>query len=263
MAMQLASSNFHQPLNQKGCSVLADALGDTPKAVISAHVLRCGLCRAYVAGDPASFDGAIVEADFLPGEPAGFGSDPEVLWDLLKGVKGWDCVDVALECATALGEIIEEEMGVPVRYYGDIYHILSKPIFNFPNEAVRQLTFEDLKLLESAPAEVQGCGFGNPRGLLSEGIVACAIVSGEIVAIAHTSARTKCYADIGAFTLKEWRGYGLATAAASIVAKRVQETGQIPVWSTGADNIASLRIAQKLGFTEVSRSTYVIPEKVT
>ncbi len=255
--------SFHQPLNRKGCRLLADALGDTPETVISVHVLRRGLCRAYVAGDPASFDGAIVEANFLLGEPTGFGSDPEVLWDLLKGVKGWDCVDVAPECATALGETIDREMGVPVRYYGDIYYTLSKPVLNFPNEAVRQLTLEDIRLLESAPAEVRGCGFGSSYGLLSDGIVACAIVSGEIVAIAHTSARTKCYADIGVVTLKEWRGRGFATAAASIVAKRVQEAGQTPVWSTGEDNIASLRIAQKLGFTEVSRSTYIIPEKVT
>jgi len=263
MAMQLASSNFHQPLNQKGCSVLADALGDTPETVISVSALRRGLCRAYVAGDPASFDGAIIQVNFLPGEPAGFGSDPEVLWDLLQGVQGWDCVDVAPECATVLGEIIEREMGVPVRYYGDIYHILSKPVLNFRNGAVRQLTLEDIKLLESAPAEVQGCGFGSSYGLLSEGIVACAIESGEIMAIAHTSARTERHADIGVVTLKEWRGRGFATDAASIVAKRVQEAGQIPVWSTGEDNISSLRIAQKLGFTEVSRSTYVIPEKVT
>jgi len=67
--------------------------------------------------------------------------------------------------------------------------------------------------------------------------------SEEIVVIAHTSARTEHYADIGAFTLKEWRGHGLATAAASIVAKRVQEVGQTPVWSTGEDNLASLRVA--------------------
>lgn len=68
--------------------------------------------------------------------------------------------------------------------------------------------------------------------------------SGEIVAIAHTSARTERHADIGVVTLREWRGCGFATAAASIVAKRVQEAGQIPVWSAGGDNIASLRIAQ-------------------
>jgi len=116
--MQWASSNLHQPLDPKGCRVLADALGDTPETVISVHLLRRGLCRAYIAGDSSRFDGAIIQADALPNEPTGFGSDPEVLWELLKSVQGWDCVDVASECAIPLGALIEREMGVRVRYYG-------------------------------------------------------------------------------------------------------------------------------------------------
>jgi len=86
----------------------------------------------------------------LPTEPAGFGSDPEVVWDLLKGVQGWDCIDVNSDWATALGEIIKRELGVRIRYYGDICYALSKAALNFENRAVRQLTLEDLKLLESA-----------------------------------------------------------------------------------------------------------------
>jgi RimJ/RimL family protein N-acetyltransferase len=38
----------------------------------------------------------------------------------------------------------------------------------------------------------------------------------------------------------------------------VQKARQIPVWSTGENNYASLRIAQKLGFTKVTERTYVI-----
>lgn len=259
--MQLASSNSHTPLDREGCFALADALDDTPETVISVHRLRHGFCRAYVAGDPGNFEGAIVQDNFCPTEPAGFGSDPEVLWDLLKSVAGWDCVNVASECAAALGEIIEREMGSHIRYYGDVCHTLSKPVVSFQNEAVRQLTLADLELLRSAPEKAGGGGFGSPRGLLSEGIVACAIVSGGIVATAHTYARTDLYADIGVFTMEKWRSRGFATAAASIVAQRVQEAGQTPVWSAGEDNFASLRVAQKLGFAEVSRRTYVILEK--
>lgn len=260
--MKRMTSCQYLPLDPKGCRVLADALGDTPETVISVHSLRRGLCKAYVAGDPSGFEGAVIQWDFLPSEPEGFGSDPEILWDLLKSVKGWGCIRVASECANALGQIIEKRMGVCVRYYGCICCTLSKPVLNFQNEAVRQLTLKDLKLLESAPVEVQGFGFGSPGGLLSDGIVACALVSDKIVAIAHTSARTERHADIGIFTLEGRRGRGFATAAASIVARRVQEAGQIPVWNTGEDNIASLRVAQKLGFTEVSRSTFVILDKV-
>ena len=256
--MQLSRTSSYTPLDLEGRYALADALGDTPETAISVHLLRRGCCRAYAAGDPHHFDEAVVQSDFCPAEPMGFGSDPAVLWELLKHVEGWDCVNMASDRATALGEIIETETGGRVRYYGDVYHILSRPAASFQNLAVRQLTLDDCQLLESAAEEVQGSGFGNPRGLLSHGIAACATVSDRIVAIAHTHAQADRHADIGAFTAAEWRGSGFATAAASIVAQRVQENGRMPVWSAGEDNIASLRVAQKLGFTEVSRRTYVI-----
>ena len=54
-----------------------------------------------------------------------------------------------------------------------------------------------------------------------------------------------------------WRGMGFATASASIVARRIQDLGRTPVWSAGEDNAASLRIAAKLGFVEVSRRVYL------
>jgi hypothetical protein len=188
----------------------------------------------------------------------GFGSDPEILWDLLKSVEGWDCVDVSSDCAEALGELIKRDTGCEVRYYGDVYHILDKPVIMFQNEAVRQLTLGDLELLKSSPQELRGCGFGTTQRLLEDGFVACAIVGGKVFAIAHTSARTDHYADIGVFTAEDWRCRGFVTAAAAIVAERIQEAGLIPTWSAGEDNFASLRVAQKLGFTEVSRRTYVI-----
>lgn len=241
--------------------VLADALGDTPETVISVHLLKLGLCRAYVAGDPGHFRGAVVQAYDLPTEPMGFGSDPTILWGLLRSIEGWECVNVSRSCAVALGGMIEAEMGVGVRYYGDIHHTLTRPVSSVRNAAVRQLTLADVRLLEGAPAELRGSGFGSTHRLLSDGVVACAIVSGQIVAIAHTDARTERHADIGVFALEEWRDHGFATAAAAIVANRVQEAGQIPVWSTGEDNLASLRVAQKLGFCVVSRRAYVIVEK--
>ena len=33
------------------------------------------------------------------------------------------------------------------------------------------------------------------------------------------------------------------------------------MWSAGGHNAASLRVAEKLGFVEVSRRVYVIPER--
>jgi hypothetical protein len=253
------SSRFgHYQLNSTECQRLADTLGDTPETVISVHLLRQGLCRAYVAGSPSQFDGAIIQALHLPGEPTGFGENAAALWDLLQGVDGWDCVNVTSTCAPNLGSLIEMRMRTTVRYYGDIHHTLQQPVILFHHRAVRQLTLNDLALLEAASSEVRGSAFGSTRTLLTEGIAAAAIVENQIVAIAHTSALSQRHADIGISTLATWRGHGFASAAASIVAHEVQKAGQMPVWSTGENNYASLRVAQKLGFTRVAERTYVI-----
>ena len=250
-----------QPLSPGDCSRLADALGDTPETAISAHKLRRGLCRAYVAGDPSHFDGAVIESFDLPEEPAAFGADPEVLWGLLQSVEGWECVNVASAIAPALGRLLEERMRVPVRHHGDIYHVLTRPAAPFPNDAVRQLALDDLELLKSGPFAFPGGGFGGPGPLLAHGIAACAIVAGQIACFAHTYARSALHADIGVATVEAWRGRGFGTDAASLVARRVQEAGQTPVWSAGEDNAASLRVAQKIGFIPVSRRVYLVPGK--
>jgi GNAT superfamily N-acetyltransferase len=238
--------------------VLAAALPDAPHTVQSIHMLRRGLCRAYVAGDPASFDGAILQSIDWPEEPTGFGSDPELLWKLLQWVKGWTCILVDSECAPALGKIIQAARGDQVRYLEDVAHVLTRPVKVYRQDAVRRLTLADLDLLESTPLELRTGLWHNPRQLLTEGVICSAVVSGEIVATALVTACTDTYAEIGVYTREDHRRRGYATAAASLVAQAAQERGTIPMWGTGSHNVASLRVAQKLGFKEVSRRTYVI-----
>ena len=158
--------------------------------------------------------------------------------------------------APKLGALIRGATGERVRYYGKIYLALTRPVSPIRHEAVRELTLDDLPLLEEAG--VNGASFGGLNTLLTDGIVAGAIISGKLVAIAATTAIAANYADIWVRTDESWRKRGFATMAALIVAHRLQERGLIPVWSVGEDNMASLRVAEKLGFEEVSRSTNVI-----
>ena len=190
-----------------------------------------------------------------------FGSAPHVLWRLLRSVQGWDCILAGSECAPTLAKVVKQELGVSVRYLDDISHVLNGPAATYHDAAVRELTRDDLNLLASAPPELRDACWESPRELLSEGFVACAVVSGAIVATALTSARSARYAEVGVYTHQDFRRRGLATAAASIVVRRVQKAGLTPVWSAGEHNAASLRVAQKLGFREVSRRTYVIPTR--
>ena len=258
--MRSAHPSCSGPLDLDGCRALADVLGDRPETVIAVQVLEHGLCKAYVPGTPSPFTGAIVQTATLPGEPVGFGADPQVLWELLKMIEGWRCVLVDAGCASGLGNLIEKECGSPVRYVDDVYHTVTAPVPTFRDNAVRLLTEADAGLLQTIPLEFRAGFWGGTQALLAEGIVAGAVIAGEAVATALTAARSRRCADIAVYTREEFRNRGLATAAAALVARCVQQAGQTPVWSTGEHNIASLRVARKLRFVEVSRRTYVVPQ---
>ena len=56
-------------LDRGQCNVLADFLGDSPETVIPVHILRQGLCLAWVAGDPDRPVAAVIQSTYLMDEP--------------------------------------------------------------------------------------------------------------------------------------------------------------------------------------------------
>lgn len=237
-------------------------LDEGPEAVLSIHRIRRGRARAYVSGSGGRFEAAIVQGVDEPEEPIAFGEDAEAMHMLLEEVPGWTCINVPPGCAEVLGTILERDGQCSVRHYGDLYHELRGPpaCGGVSHPQVRLLDAQDLSLVEAAPPEVRGAGYETTAALLREGIVAGAVIDDALVAIAHTAARTERYSELGVFTLDQFRGRGLSTAAAFLVAERVLAEGQTPVWSAGEGNSASLRVAQKLGFVKTSRRTYLIPD---
>ncbi len=241
--------------------LLADALGDTPETAIPACLLQRGLADAYVTGAAPLFDGVVVRSHSLPHEPWCFGSDPSAVWELLRWLKDWGrepmSPNVSADLALPLAGLMEREVGVSVRHYGDVYHTLEGPVSEFTVPEVRLLDYGDTGLLFAYRYSLSGMGFATLNDLLTSGLTAGAVVEGWLVAVAYTNAVTARYGDIGVATDEEWRGRGFASASASIVARRLQERGRTPVWSAGEGNAASLRVAWKLGFTEVSRRVYL------
>lgn len=239
-------------LDRAQCLVLADALGDSPETVIPVHLLRQGLCHAWVAGDPDRPVAAVIQSTSLMEEPWAFGDGVEAVWRLLGSATGWRTVDAPAATARLLGAVMERETGRSAHYYGDVYHTLSRPASSLHLLEVRRLGTGDEPLMAQY--------MGTPSWTGSEGfepVAAGAVVDGRLVGLAHVSAITEHHADIGVSTLEPWRGRGFASAAASIVARAIQEGGRTPVWSAGEGNAASLWVAAKVGFEEVSRRDYV------
>ncbi|MYD52168.1 MAG: GNAT family N-acetyltransferase [Dehalococcoidia bacterium] len=238
---------------------LARVLGDSPETAIPANRLMRGACSALVVGQPARFKAAVIMSHDNPGEPDGFGEDPEALWSILAPLEGWRVVDVSPSVAPKLGAVIRASTGSKVAYYGDVYHTLTRPAVGDFHPDVRLLTVDDRALFDGVTDDLKPGMRGDVEIVLREGFVAGAVVDDRLVSVAHTNAITERYADIGVFTHEDFRNRGYSTAAASIVASAIQKSGRTPVWSCGEDNLASLRVAAKVGFTEVSRRTYVIP----
>jgi hypothetical protein len=239
---------------------LADALGDTLATFMAVHQLRMGLADAWVAGKPSDFAAAVVQQRALRAEPAGFGEDAALLWRILENVSGWTCVNVDTAVSRPLGALIEEGLGRPVRYYGDVYLALEGRPPEVENAAVRRLTLSDMDLIRDMPPLLQLVGFGTAERLLEDGFAAGAVVHGLIVSTAFTTARTPTYVDIGVNTLEQHRRRGFASAAAAVVCRLAIAAGLTPVWSAGEGNEASLKCAARLGFKEAFRREYIIVE---
>jgi GNAT acetyltransferase len=247
-------------LDPSECVALIRAVGDTPETVIAVHQLRHGLCEAYVEAGSGRHDAVILRPIRPSDELTGFGSDVEALGQVLRGLTDWSCVSVEDGIARRLGPLLEAQLGRPVHYIQDIYHTLERPVVVGSRPSVRYLTGENIDLLTSAPPDIRAAclGFGTYERLVNAGFVAGAVIGGELVAVASTWAVSDRHADLSVVTAGPWRGRGLVTACAGLVVAAIRRSGRVPVWSTGEDNVASLRVARKLGFEEVGRRTYVI-----
>ena len=242
-------------LSPAQAQMLAGTLPDSPQTVITISQLRRGLAQAYVVGNEMDWETAVIFDPGQPGEPTAFGRNAAQIAEVMADLPDWFCVNVAADLAPQVGPFLAPKMGCPVRYYGDIYHTLTVPPPSFSQPAVCRLTAADLPLLQAAPDMIRG---HDPARMLAEMCAAGAVVDGRIVAIAQNYALSDRYGDIGVTTLPDFRGQGLAAAAAALVARALQRNGRVPVWSCGEDNYASLRVAEKLGFQYDSRRTYII-----
>jgi len=113
-------------------------------------------------------------------------------------------------------------------------------------------------LLQRAAPEIWAGGYRTYEEALTEGVSAAAIVDGQIVSLADNSAANGRYADIGVKTLEPYRRRGFSSAAVYLVARELQARGLVPIWSTGSHNVASQRVATKVGFQRHWRGEYVV-----
>lgn len=78
--------------------------------------------------------------------------------------------------------------------------------------------------------------------------VAAGLVDGVPVSFCFPTVVTEKFWDVTIETRESYRRRGLAVAAFLRAVDAMRQTGREPVWGAEEDNVASLRLAEKLGF---------------
>jgi RimJ/RimL family protein N-acetyltransferase len=91
--------------------------------------------------------------------------------------------------------------------------------------------------------------WGGPPGLAASGYAWGAFVDGQLASVAATWYLGEQYEELGVVTEAAFRGRGLSAACTGALCVDVQNRGHCPTWSTSPDNLASLRVAEKTGFS--------------
>lgn len=117
--------------------------------------------------------------------------------------------------------------------------------------SVRRLEASDAHHLSGLTSESDWISktWGGPDGLAASGFAWAAFVDGQLASVACTFFLGETYEEIGVVTEPGFRGLGLSTTCARALCGDIWARGHRPSWTTSPDNTASIRVAQKLGFT--------------
>ena len=84
----------------------------------------------------------------------------------------------------------------------------------------------------------------------ANGMGSCMMQGGEIIIEAYVSSFGDTHAEIGAVTRAPYRGHGYAPIACAYLIQACEQRGYHAYWSCDTDNLASVRVARKLGFRQ-------------
>ncbi|MGH1491138.1 MAG: GNAT family N-acetyltransferase [Acidimicrobiales bacterium] len=234
---------------------VVDWIGERPETVLAVAALRSGAGRLWIEGGPTAPLALLVESALVPGEPQGFG-DGEALLRLLEEADRWSCVEVDDVLAGEIEEGFARRWGLAHTVI-DVVHEINEPVATYDHPLVRQLTPREALGLPSADADLLP-----DRQLVAaaaeQGRFFAAVDAGVIVGHGASLASGRVFADVGVHVAGAHRRRGVATACASRACQSLQNDGLIPVWGTSSENTASLAVAQKLGFVEIARLTFLV-----
>lgn len=223
---------------------------DQPGPQIGLHVIQSKFGTAWADRwpNPQAIFVETAQNAVLHGDPAAL--TPTMIRDVVTGFVTASPAFVPLLKATFPDLVVWDRV---------IYALPAQPHYLQPvGFSIRRLTAPDAGQLENLSTESFWISktWGGPAGLAASGYAWGAFAGERLAAVANTFFLGDHYEDLGVVTEPEFRGRGLSVACSGLLCDEILARGRIPSWTTSPDNTASLRVAEKLGFTFV-RNDYV------
>ena len=112
---------------------------------------------------------------------------------------------------------------------------------------VRFLSKEEIETLEDIPAQLREEMLVEARHTQ----IAATVIDDKPVSFCYAGAVTEALWDVSIDTLEPYRKMGYAALAVSFLVDWFNRQGKAPVWGAVESNMASRRLAARLGFTAV------------
>ena len=244
---------------------------EPPGPMIIGHVTQTGHGALWVDRLPAG----VLRSDHATSGPDRGGHAPRALIAECAGNFKLSGDPQAVEVG-ALRELVRGFVTAPPewlpaleRAFADITHweriileLTHEPRWTPPGSAlIRRLSADDAASVAAlSPHSIWVAKtWGGPAGMAASGYAWGAFVEGRLVSVACSFFVGRTHEDLAVATEPGFERRGLSSACAGALCGDVMARGRGVSWSTSPDNLASLRVAEKLGFTLLRRDwLYVI-----
>lgn len=215
---------------------------EKPGPLIGQHILHTGIGDAYADCWPGP-GGLLLE---VAGNYTLFGN-PDVFspGELQAKINGF------LDAPDDFKPLIDAAFPEVFIWKRIIYSLADLPNIHLPSGIrIMRLTshnFLDLQMLNSSLSWITKT-WGGAAGLAGSTRAWGAFLRDKLVSVACPFFVGKQFEDIGVITEPDYRNQGINTACAGELCPQILQSGKQVSWSTSLDNVASRRVAEKLGF---------------
>ena len=215
---------------------------ERPGYLVGPHVLNTSCGRAWVDRfpNPRALLAETAGNYQLYGAPDAL--SPQELAPLLKGF---------IDCPPAFEPLLRLACPDLSTWERVVYRLADLRLV--PNPAGAQIR----RLMEADAAALAGLGpesawvtktWGGANGAAASGNAWGAFVAGKLASVACTFFMGSQYEDLGVATEPAYRNLGLSAACTHALCQDVLGRGKLASWNTSTDNLASIHVAEKVGF---------------